>query len=85
MALRGEIVDFGRLRFLNQADQIGGVGHVAVVQEKFGVLDVRIDIQVIDALGVERRRAAFDAMHDVAFRQQQFGEIGAILAGDPGD
>ncbi len=34
VALRGEIVDFGRLRLLHQADEIGGIGHVAVVQEE---------------------------------------------------
>ncbi len=46
---------------------------------------MRIDIEMIDALGVERGRAALDAVHDVAFRQQQFGEIGAVLTGDAGD
>ena len=27
----------------------------------------------------------FDAVHDVAFFQQEFGQVGAILAGDAGD
>jgi len=31
VALRGEIVDFGRLHFLHNADEIGRIGHVAVV------------------------------------------------------
>ena len=38
VALRREIVDLGRLRLLHQADQIGRVGHVAVVQEEVDVL-----------------------------------------------
>ena len=80
VALRGEIVDFRRLRFLDEADQIGRVGHVAVVQEEFDVLDMRIDVEMIDALGIERRRAALDAVHDIALCEQQLGEIGAVLA-----
>ena len=32
--LGGEIVDFVGLRLLNDADEIGGVGHVAVVQDE---------------------------------------------------
>jgi len=31
MALGRQVVDLGRLRFLNDANEIGGVGHVAVV------------------------------------------------------
>jgi hypothetical protein len=46
---------------------------------------VRIDIQVIDSLGIERGRAAFDAVHDIALRQQQFGEVTAILSGYSSD
>ena len=34
-------------------DQIGRVRHVAVVQEKRCILDVRIEIEMIDALRVE--------------------------------
>ncbi len=80
MALGAEIVDFVRLRFLHQADQIGGVGQVAIVQEETGAALMRIDIDVIDALGVERGRAALDAMDDIALLQQQLCQIGAVLA-----
>jgi hypothetical protein len=31
---------------------------------------VRIDVKVIDALGVERRRATLEAVHDIAFPEQ---------------
>ena len=46
----------------------------------FGVL-----LEVVDALGVEERAAPLDAVHDVALLEQEFGQIGPILAGDPGD
>ena len=85
MALRGQVVDFVGLNLLDDADQIGGVGQVAVVQDEIAVADVRVLVQVVDAIRVERRRAALDAVDDVAFAEQQFGQIGAVLAGDAGD
>ena len=44
MGLRGKIVDLVRLRFLHDADDIGRVGHVAIVQMKGDALLVRIVI-----------------------------------------
>jgi len=46
---------------------------------------VELVIEMIDALGVERGRAALDAVHLVALGEQKLGEIGAILAGDARD
>jgi hypothetical protein len=70
VALRGKIVDFRRLSLLHEADEIGCVCHIAVVQKELCTLDVRIDVKVIDALGVERRRAPLEAVHDIAFPEQ---------------
>ena len=49
------------------------------------MLDVGILIDVIDALGVEEGRAAFDAVDFVAFFQKEFREVGTVLAGDACD
>src|ERR1051325_3901185 len=46
---------------------------------------MRILVQMIDALGVERRRAPHDAVHVVVVLEKQLGEIRAILARDSGD
>src|SRR3546814_12124526 len=46
---------------------------------------VRVDIEMVDAAGVERRRAPLQAMHLIAAAEQEFGEIGAVLAGGAGD
>jgi len=43
---------------------------------------VRIVIEVIDAIGIERRRPALYAVHRVALVQQELRQIGAVLAGD---
>ena len=43
-------------------------------------------VQVVDALGVERRGAALDAVDLVALGEQELGEVGPVLAvaGDEG-
>jgi hypothetical protein len=46
---------------------------------------VRILVEVVDAVGVEQRAAALDAVHLVALVEQELGEVGAVLAGDAGD
>jgi hypothetical protein len=46
---------------------------------------VGITIEVVDPAGVELARTPYEAMDLVALVQQKFGEVGAILAGDPGD
>ena len=55
VALGGEVVDFVRANLLNDADQVRRVGHVAVVQRETPVVDVRILIEMIDAVSVEQR------------------------------
>ena len=85
MGLGAQVVDFIGLRFLNDANQVAGVGEVAVVQLEIGVFYVRILVNVIDPLGVEGTGTAFDAVHDVAFFQEELGQIGSVLACDTGD
>jgi len=67
VALRGEVVDFVGLDLLDDADQVGGVGEVAVVQVEAPVGFVRILVEVIDPLSVELGGAALDAVDGVAF------------------
>ena len=85
MALGGEIVDLGRPDLLHQADQIGRIRHVAVVQQERHVAGVRILVEMIDARGIERGRPPLDAVDRVAEAKQIFGEIGAVLPGDAGE
>ena len=70
VALRGEIVDFRRPHVLNDPDQVRRIGHVAVVQKKPQTRQMRILVKMIDAGGIERRRAPLDAVHDVTFVEQ---------------
>ena len=55
------------------------------MQEHLGAALVAVLVQVVDAAGVEGGGAADDAVHLVAFGQQLFGQVGAVLAGDAGE
>ena len=85
VALRGEVVDLVRLDLLDDADQVGGIGQIAVMQVQAHAALVRILVQMIDAVGVERGGAALDAVNLVALVEQQLRQVGAVLAGDAGD
>ena len=41
--------------------------------------------KVIDAIGIKERRPPLDAVDGVALLQQELGEVGPVLPGDPGD
>ena len=85
MALGGEVVDLIRVRLLDDPDEIGGVGEVAVVHEETDVRLVRVGIQMVDALGVERAGASLDPVDHVSLGQQELGQVCAVLAGDARD
>ena len=55
------------------------------MQNKVAAIDVRVLIEMIDAIGVEQTAAPLDAVHDVVFLEQKLGEVGAVLAGDSGN
>ena len=48
VALCRQVVDFVGLRFLNDANQVGGIGDVAVMQEEPRIAFMRVDVQVIE-------------------------------------
>ena len=55
------------------------------MQKQPGAGLVRILVEVLDPLGVERAGPADQAVDLVALGQQEFGQIGAILSGDAGN
>src|SRR5260370_40140341 len=85
MALGGEIVDFGWPHILHNADEIGRIGHIAVMQEKADIAFMQVVVEMIDPLGVERRRASLDAVNHVTLAEQKLRQIRAILPGYAGN
>jgi hypothetical protein len=85
MALRGEVVDFVRTGFLDDADQVGRIGHVSVMEDEALVGFVGILVNLLYPPRVERGGAAFHAVNFVALVQQQLSKICTILTRHPGD
>src|SRR6266550_6364299 len=56
MALCAEMINFVRLQIIKQFHKINGVSQIAVMQKKSDAVNVRIDIEMIDARGVEGAR-----------------------------
>ena len=83
--LGGQVVDLIGAHPREDFAQAGAIDEVAIVQEESGAAEVRVAVEVVDALGVEAAAAADDAMDGIAFGQEQFGQIGAVLAGDSCD
>ena len=74
MALGTQVIDLIGLNLLHDASQVAGVGQVAVVELEARIVNVRILVDVVNTVGIERAGAAFDAVHFVTFFQQQFNE-----------
>ena len=85
VALRAEMIDFIRFQIVEQFHQINRVRQIAVMEEQPDPVDVRVNIKMIDARGVECAGAADNSVHLVAFFDQQIGQITAVLAGNAGD
>jgi hypothetical protein len=79
MALGGQVVDLVGLGFLHQADQIGGVGHIAMMQNELDPLLVQILVQWVYAPGVERGRPPLYPVDGVTLLQQQRRQIRTVL------
>ena len=85
MAHRAQVVDLVRLHLLNDADQVAAVGQVAVMQREVLLVDMRVLIQVVNTVGIERRGPALDAVDFITFAQQKLGQVSAVLPCDAGD
>lgn len=80
-----EVVDFIGLGLLYDAGDVHGIGQVSIVQKKPRSLHMGVHIEVVDAVRIEGRRPALDAVDDVAFVEEKFGQVGPILSGDSSD
>lgn len=56
-----------------------------MVQEEADIKLVGIFVEMINPVSVDEAGTTFDAVNDISFAKEKFGEVGAILAGDTGD
>ena len=54
LAVYSEVVDLVRLHLLDNADQVGGIGQVAVMEDEVAMLHVWILVEMIDPVGIEQ-------------------------------
>jgi hypothetical protein len=85
MTLGAKVVYFIGLYFLDDTDKVGAVGEISVMEDKIFVFHMRILVQMVNTVGIKKRAATFNAMNDISFFKEQFGEIGSVLPGDTGD
>jgi len=85
VALRAEVIDFVRLDLMEEIRQVTGDAEVSVVEvhARFGI--VKVPIEVIDPLRVERRGAPDEPVDLIPLVQQELGQIRAVLTGDSRD
>jgi hypothetical protein len=67
MALGSQIVDFIRLNLLNDPNQVGCIGKIAVVQNKPLFRMMWVLIEMIHSVCVEKRSPALDAVDNITF------------------
>jgi hypothetical protein len=53
--MAAQVVDLVGLHLLDDAGEVGAVGQVTVVQGEVALVDVRVLVEVVDAVGVEGR------------------------------
>jgi hypothetical protein len=70
MGLGRQIVDFIRLHLLNDVDETGRIGHIAVMEDKVPACFVGILIEVINASCIKKGAATLDAMHLIPLSKQ---------------
>jgi hypothetical protein len=85
VTLRSEIVNFVGLHLLDDLNQTTGVSEIAIVKHQSRCILMGVLIKVVNTVGIERRGAALDAVHLVAFAHQQFGKIGTNLSSNASD
>ena len=76
MTLGGQVVNFPGPGFLNEPDQIGGIGQIAVMHEKARRPLMGVVIEMVDPGAVEGGGAALYAVNLVALGEQQFRQQG---------
>jgi len=85
VALGGEVIDLVWFDCPDEPGELRPVGQIPVVEHQRDPLLVRVVVEMIDPVCVERRSAADDPVYFVALAEQELGQIGAILAGDAAD
>jgi hypothetical protein len=70
---------------LDDANQVGRIRHIAIVQHHLDLGLVRVLVQMIDTVGIEGLGTTLYAVHFVPSIKQKLRQLGSILAWYSGD
>ena len=70
---------------LNDPHQVGGIRQIAVVEHESDIPLMRVLVEGVDALRIEARSPAFDAVYFVSLFEKQLRQVRAVLAGHAGN
>jgi hypothetical protein len=88
VGLGAEVVDFVRVDQFDNPAEGGAVGEVSEVElelRQTGVLGVRVDVEMVEAVGIEGAGTAHDAVDLIAFGEEEFGQVRTVLSCYTGD
>ena len=85
VALRAQMIDFVRTDGGKQVHDLTGNGEIPEVQKQLRIRVMKIPVQMIDAVRVERAGAADQPVNLVTLAQQKLGQVRSVLSGDAGD
>src|SRR5947199_2392831 len=85
MALPGEMIQLCRANIAENSTQGRAIGEIAIVEKQASTVNFFIAPQMLDARSQQIARAPHDSMHSVIFLQEQFRQIGTVLASDSGN
>ena len=60
----------------------GRIAHIAIVEEHLHAIDVRVLVEMVNALRIETRRATDNAVHFIPLVQEKFSQVATVLSGD---
>ena len=85
MALGAQVVNLIRPDLLEEVGKLSGNGEVAVVEVDPRLRVMEILVEVVDPFRVEGAGPADEAVDLIALAEQEFRQVGAVLAGDAGN
>ena len=85
MALSAEIINLVGRDPVDDRAESAGIREVALVEKETRALVVGIEGMGLDPRGIDAGGTSDDAVDPIPLREQQFGQVGAVLAGDTGD
>ena len=85
MTLCTKVVNFIRFQIENQIRHPLAISQITVMKKKLCISFMRITVNVINSLSVERATSPNDSVNFVSFIKKKFRKVRTVLSGDSRD